>query len=324
MFFLLLLGLGLAVGAAAGGDPETDEASSDDVARREFDDDEQFIVSEDSRDEVETGFDGLVRDNILTDAARDTAVAEIEFIDGPMNIDTAGGDDIVLASQSNDKIDAGRGDDLVIGGAGDDTVDLGDGDDVYAGDLSDFEFDPQETDALVTLAATILKDGDLGDDTIQGGAGNDLILDRYGANELSGGDGVDLMLAIDKDGVTPDVVDGGAGADILVVDEGDKVTTGDDADTVVVDLSAGVGSDYEVVTITDFDPTQDSIFLDDSTGLVLESASSGLDLSSDPAISVTETDDGTGAMISVNGTPVVILTASQGLTGSELTSELRG
>jgi len=142
-----------------------------------------------------------------------------------------------------------------------------------------------------------------GDDEVSGGSGNDLILDGYGSNVLNGNEDDDLLVSVDLDVVSPDTVNGGSGNDVLVVDQGDTVSTGSGTDDVVVELSAGVGAGYETVSIQDFNSEEDVIEL------------SGLE---GDEVTVADLDDGTGAVVSVGGVPVVVVTGGQGLTAGDI------
>lgn len=84
---------------------------------------------------------------------------------------------------------------LLFGGAGNDTLSGGAGDDIlYGGDGNDYLF------------------GGDGNDHLYGGAGNDFLDGGAGNNHLYGGDGNDVLVFHDGD-----VIDGGAGTDILLV-----------------------------------------------------------------------------------------------------------
>lgn len=104
--------------------------------------------------------------------------------------------------------------------------------------------------------------GTSGDNTLEGGAGNDFLGGAGGDDVLKGGSGNDVVLG----GAGEDSMSGGSGNDTLNGGAGDDRIygglTGDDqmtgglgADTFV--FNAGGGHD----TITDFDPSQDSLDL---------------------------------------------------------------
>ena len=97
-------------------------------------------------------------------------------------------------------------------------------------------------DTLEGGAGDDILEGRGGKDTLDGGAGDDILKGGKGADSLAGGAGDDLL----KGGGGRDTLEGGAGDDIL--------TGGRGADTFVQDFSQP-GAD----TITDFKPGQDTI-----------------------------------------------------------------
>jgi len=109
--------------------------------------------------------------------------------------------------------------------------------------------------------------------------------------------------SVDLDEGTPDHVLGGFGNDILFVDEGDLVEVGRGLDEVFVDLGGGIAEGYDPVTIPDFTPRVDKV---DVLGFDADD------------VSVADLEDGTGAVISVGGVPVVIVIGGQGLNAVEL------
>jgi len=154
----------------------------------------------------------------------------------------------------------GRGGrDTLEGGAGDDTLSGGDGDDTLDGGAGD----------------DLLKGGK-GADSLAGGAGDDLLKGGGGDDILAGGAGDDTLVG--GGGAGADTLEGGAGDDILTGGAGDDTLTGGaGADTFVQNFSEQ-GTD----TITDFDPSQDTIDLQGFGGV--ENVS---------RLSVTEVDGGT-------------------------------
>ena len=143
------------------------------------------------------------------------------------------------------------------GGAGDDTLSGGDGDDTLIGGAGD--------DTL---------DGGDQKDVLEGGAGDDLLKGGRQNDTLDGGAGDDVL----KGGQGKDTLGGGEGDDILVGGRGDDTLTGGaGADTFAQSCNA-TGVD----TITDFDPSEDTINLKGFGGI--ENVS---------RLSVTEVDGGT-------------------------------
>ena len=151
------------------------------------------------------------------------------------------GNDEIDGRGGNDRLFGDDGNDSILGGSGFDLVSGGDGNDLLTG-----------------------ADGN---DTVFGGEGNDAILEGRGADSISGGGGNDVLLTsrfdvhpsgairadIDTEG---DVVNAGAGDDLILFGRDDTVTGGDGAD----EFFAGRWLETtEAATITDFEPGEDQI-----------------------------------------------------------------
>lgn len=307
---LLALGVSAVVGTVLGGGSGAGSGSGG-AEELVFDDDEQLVVSEEARGPIVSFLDDLVADGEIAQSDLDMILGRTDFVAGPLSVNTGGGDDGVLGSGSADRITAGEGDDNVLGGAGADEIRLGAGNDVSGVDHRIAEIAPDEDDAAMQLGEAFLEGGD---DVIHAGTGDDVVADGYGSNELHGGVGSDALISVDQDGLTPDVVDGGFGNDLLIVDEGDTVTTGGQSDVVVVDVFAGVEPGYDAVTITDFDPDRDVIVLEGDDLLLLAPDSADPEVAAENPITVEDTEDGTGAIVSIGGIPVVVVTGGQGLS----------
>jgi Ca2+-binding RTX toxin-like protein len=107
----------------------------------------------------------------------------------------------------DDQMNAGPGSDYMEGGLGNDTLRGEDGDESYSGEID--------------IARMF---GDEGDDLIFGGNGNDSMEGEEGEDELYGGPHDDFLDAADDETVnTPDLVNGGLGFDVCVVNENDAV-----------------------------------------------------------------------------------------------------
>jgi Ca2+-binding RTX toxin-like protein len=124
--------------------------------------------------------------------------------------------------------------------------------------------------------------GGRGHDTLEGGAGNDLLLGGRGHDTLDGGDGDDVLAGGRKHdllqggagndlllgGRGRDTLEGGAGNDLLLGEQGhdtldggtgdDTLTGGDGADV----FNFGFAGRGGAVTITDFAPDTDTIRID--------------------------------------------------------------
>jgi len=147
---------------------------------------------------------------------------------------------------------------VVFGGTGDDRIFLGMGDDV-----SSWTAENGPSDMF-------------GDDFVRGGTGDDWVLDNFGSNQLMGDVGNDTLVAVDGNNAayqsvseadfgTTDTLEGGAGNDFLVGDDGDILIggTGNDEFGVDVDFSR----DQAVAEIKDFAVTDDvlSVFSNAAT-----------------------------------------------------------
>lgn len=131
------------------------------------------------------------------------------------------------------------------------------------------------------------------DDVIQGTSFNDIISGLGGSDIVSGLADDDTISAVDdiSDLGTGDLVDGGFGMDTIYADSGDTVTGGAGADTIV----AYQGAQDGVVTVTDFDPAEDTL------ELVLEGP-----LPTDITVDVADVDGG-GVMYSYDGVDIAFI-----------------
>lgn len=176
--------------------------------------------------------------------------------------DSLTGDDnanIFRAFAGDDTVVANGGDDRVAGGLGNDNIDGGAGNDSLAGDaggrLGVRGGGPRRPRARVATEAggndtiqggegdDLIRSGG-GDDQSDGGAGNDKIYAGVGVDTVNGGDGDDVLFAIARKDVssrgdtTGDTENGGAGNDKIHSRDGevDTVDCGDgDTDIAYVD-----------------------------------------------------------------------------------------
>jgi Ca2+-binding RTX toxin-like protein len=142
--------------------------------------------------------------DVVTDDWRDVAARDCEFTTStaapqptppadPTKLPT-GGDDTLVGSAGNDIFRGLGGDDVIDGRAGNDRLFGGTG-------------------------ADLLRGG-LGNDRLDGGAGDDLLAGGRGKDTYIGGVGNDLAYA--RDGVRGEVINCGAGADVVIADLGDR------------------------------------------------------------------------------------------------------
>ncbi|MFS2036836.1 calcium-binding protein [Polaromonas sp. CT11-55] len=171
-------------------------------------------------------------------------------------IDAGDGNDIVYAGRGGDRIEGGAGNDKLWGLAGDDIIEGGTGDDELLGDgvnvLGGYGYTPAESHGSDFLDGGEGSDRLLGygkDDSLFGGAGNDLLWgdasgsalagEYHGSDYLDGEDGDDTLTGNGKD----DTLYGGDGNDTLFGDadesdlaaqyHGDDYLDGEDGNDVL-------------------------------------------------------------------------------------------
>jgi len=139
------------------------------------------------------------------------------------------GGDLIDGYSGDDILFGGPGEDLMKGGAGNDVLDMGEsqaGDIADGGSGSDFIHNSNSTG----IAASAI--GEAGDDYIQGGTNNDILLEGgEGSDWIEGNGGLDIVngdagpnaALVDMPNGGDDVIDGGAGNDLLNGDGGDDV-----------------------------------------------------------------------------------------------------
>ncbi len=210
-----------------------------------------------------------------------------------------GGDDTLFGGQYHDTLSGGLGDDTLRGGPGQDVLEGDEGDDRLNGDgYHDILFGGEGDDELLGGDGRDYLLGEDGDDELFGEAWNDTLLGGDGDDTLIGGEGNDVLWGGQFDH-TPtaeeiaafrdedirfdaelsddptngnDVLEGGAGNDLLLLEAGDTGTGGDGNDQF--DIRLDPRSD-DLITIQDFNANDDivEIFADDglsSTSEVLE------------------------------------------------------
>jgi len=239
-------------------------------------------------------------------------------------------DNITTAEQLSDLVSDLAGATTTEKAVGDDTLLGGDGDDVIFGDTPNTdaldsdgpEYGAADThdgggyDVLVdhlgsdeavlnhladpNVAKLYNVEGDLrgGDDTLDGGAGNDTVFGQGGDDILLGGTGNDHL-------------DAGTGLDFLVGDEGDDLLIGGlGGDTFAFSANGGEGTD----TVLDFDAGVDTLLITD----VLD-ADANPDINIDDLNGVVsmQVDDSTTITLEIDGpegTTNVTLHAAEGTT----------
>ena len=208
---------------------------------------------------------------------------------GADDLDGQAGDDLIYGGEGDDVLYGGEDDDILLGGTGEDDLLGGEGvDTLIGGPDDDLLMGEAGADVLSGWAGNDFMTGGDGDDELYGNEGNDFIIGGDGADILKGADGDDVLIGVEDtvndlsynqaklwmNGVDPsdnpgvefsyndtdigDVLDGGAGNDILALGNGDIGTGGEGADgfNVVSWINEG-----EEATITDFDATEDAIIV---------------------------------------------------------------
>ncbi len=194
-------------------------------------------------------------------------IAGVEVQANALNntLNAGGGNDTVVGLDGDDLISGDAGDDVLYGNNGVDSVAGGDGDDqIFLGEGDDVSGSSELADASQML----------GDDVIRGGAGFDEIVDHVGANQLFGDQGADVLDATDgivaadptasiADFGTAYTLNGGAGADTLIGDDGDTMIggTGTDNFTAIRDFTRVQAA----VQVVDFDVSEDVLTVSQNT-----------------------------------------------------------
>ena len=166
-----------------------------------------------------------------------------------------GGADLLLGFGGNDTLNSGGGTDVLVGGAGNDALNGGAGDDtaVFSGPISSYSFalvganltvtGPDGTDTLNSIEtvqfATQVLDlnfGTAAGNTLDTGAGADLLLGLGGDDELDGGAGADVLV-------------GGAGNDDFNFDDGNSGVGAANRDVILDFLGGGGAEDIDLSAV---------------------------------------------------------------------------
>lgn len=234
---------------------------------------------------------GSAGDDLLTARVGGDALSGLEGddrLDGSAwddQLDGGPGNDTLAGGGGHDLLSGGAGDDVLAGGAGNDWLGGGPGDDRLTGGAGE--------DSLIGGTDNDQLEGGAGDDWLAGGAGNDVLRGGPGADTLDGGPGDDLLIGDDDaaavagaswpmlagtgqhpptgNGTAPDpatgtiaddptgardYLNGGDGADLLLLGPQDVATGGAGADVFVLRSDADAPA-----RIMDFHPGHDQILL---------------------------------------------------------------
>ncbi|MEW6155800.1 MAG: calcium-binding protein [Verrucomicrobiota bacterium] len=165
---------------------------------------------------------------------------------------------------SDDVLDGGTGDNVILGGLGSDTINAANGDDIILADQGSLTFDG----TVLTVESLDTANG--GDDQVDAGAGNNLIIAGAGADDVNAGVGNSIVLgdngvAVQTSGILTEVqstalsvdgadtivladgdhvIFGGAGSDEITSGQGDSAVLGDNGIAIFLD---GLLSSIETV-----------------------------------------------------------------------------
>jgi Ca2+-binding RTX toxin-like protein len=267
---------------------------------------------------------GTPGDDVLTGGAGDDSFLGFGGDDvmlGGQGDDTmfaGAGDDELIGNQGEDNLHGADGDDLIDGGLGNDSLNGGSNNDLVFGALGDDTLNgDEEHDLLLGGQGADTLDGGSGHDVLLGGTGEDTVIGGNGDDVLYGGLGGDAATGITQDNLgdtqdnlddivaglqstsdqamgaddSADILDGGAGDDLLFVGAGDTATGGGGMDEFVI-LQNTSG---DVAEVTDYDSADDALIYYYPEG------------TTEPAIDVSEDGDG-NATILQDGVQIVTLT----------------
>jgi Ca2+-binding RTX toxin-like protein len=177
-------------------------------------------------------------------------------------------DDLLLGRSESDRFYASLGDDTLYGEEGDDYLDGNSGNDEVVGGMGD---------------DTIF--GDTGDDLLNGTSAS-LTYARFDVGENR--TVIDVRFAEDTVSTEGfDLIKGGEGQDVLIAGNGDTIDGRDGADALIL---VDTADSDEIITIRDFDPTEDYLLVKYDGGRA-------------PVVSTVLDADGQGTMIYLDGVP---------------------
>jgi serralysin len=188
---------------------------------------------------------GTTQSDIITGTAQPDSILALGGLD---DVSASGGDDFVDGGGGGDTILGGVGGDGLRGRAGPDDIRGGPGTSNASEPPFHFECTFFEPDGgSVTLQGIQVLAGEDGNDLLVGGRDNDNLVGGGGTNDYSGNGGGDC---INLGGAENERASGGDGADIiLAVDgNGDDVFCGPGNDSVDADADDRVAASCEVVT----------------------------------------------------------------------------
>jgi Ca2+-binding RTX toxin-like protein len=260
--------------------------------------------------------------------ASDVPVRVISGGEGDNAIELGDAPAYAFGGEGDDTITGGEGAAAIFGGAGEDVLAASDttqGTWIDGGDGNDTVVGGAGTDILYGGAHGAGDEAVGDDDLISGGAGDDTIAGGYGADTLLGGEGddvIDHLGRAEQEISVPhhefswhidnqaDVLDGGAGNDVLIMDRADTATGGEGNDTfwIYFDSASGSGA----AEIDDFTVGED--FLRITLNPDLDHG--------DLALTVDPSTDGLDGIVRVNGETIAILRGTPGASTADMRVEV--
>jgi serralysin len=234
--------------------------------------------------------EGQVFDHVLADGG-DTLVLDDDPFQGGFEAD-------IVTTGDTSTIETDHALHRITGSDDGDTIVLGDDAAIVQGGSGD--------DSIMAGEGTAIVYGGAGDDAISGGddSGSDYLFDGGGGDDdLSGGEAAEILIG----GLGADSISGGGGDDTLILDSQDIATGGAGEDTFWLYSDGGADDDFAL--ITDFSKGKDVIRI----SLPPEAEQSG-----DFDIDVTQTEDGTGSQVSINGDVVAVLYGAPNVTAGDI------
>ncbi len=287
-------------------DPNGDRIDANDALLPGAGPNDDYVRAGDGNDTV---YSGLGNDIVFGGNGMDLVYGG----DGSDALDGGEGNDTLQGGSGADSITGGNGNDNIDGGTENDTILAGDGSDVVAGgdgnDVIDtstgnpFDQRPDQGYPGLYPADT---DPNNDRDTVDAGAGDDIIRTGDDADKINAGTGNDWVDA----GVDNDTVDGGDGNDTIIGAEGsDSIDAGKGNDLVYGGYGPGTPDSVNIPDATDLAPNNgldlihggdgnDTIFgMDDKDTLFGDAGADSLD----GGIDNDEVYGGTGADTLVGG-----------------------
>lgn len=191
-----------------------------------------------------SGFPGVTKVVVYGGEGADTMT--VSNVNVPVEFYGQGGNDYLAGGSANDLLDGGEGADRLLGGGGHDVLLGGGGADTLSGGVgADYASGDDSVDNIHGVMLTLDQLDDPifvsastkpGKDTINGDAGDDVLLGGGDADKVYGGAGFDLV----RGGLGNDTLDGGADDDLLYGEVGADLMYGRQGNDVLI---GGDGND---------------------------------------------------------------------------------